>query len=95
MTELDMDWYVYGWGENAMSYYWIISRCTEPIHTGRLINGYVNYKSFPMDDLQVSYREDRLYQTQRNLVTRVCTVGASSNVSSVSFPVLGVKGDYS
>jgi len=95
MTELDMDWYVYGWGENAMLVLLDhLQGGPEPIHTGRLINGYVNYKSFPMDDLRVSYREDDFIQPREILLLEFAR-GCKFKCKFCSFPVLGVKGDAS
>ena len=93
MTELDMDWYVYGWGENAMLVLLDhLQGGPEPIHTGRLINGYVNYKSFPMDDLRVSYREEDFIQPREILLLEFAR-GCKFKCKFCSFPVLGVKGD--
>ena len=95
MMELQMDWYIYGYGENAiLALLDHFKGGPEPIHSGRMINCYVNYKSFPQDDLTVSYRDDDFIQPREILLLEFAR-GCKFKCKFCSFPVLGVKGDYS
>lgn len=95
MKELEMDWYVYGYGENAiLALIDHFKGGPEPIHTNRVINCYVNYKSFPKDDLTVSYK-DTDFINPREILLLEFARGCKFKCKFCSFPVLGVKGDYS
>ena len=73
MRSLDMDWYVYGYGENAMlELLKHFDGGAEPIHFNKVINCYVNYKSFPKDDLTVSYQETDFMNPREILLFGVC-----------------------
>ena len=86
MRSLDMDWYVYGYGENAMlELMKHFDGGPEPIHFNKVINCYVNYKSFPKDDLTVSYQETD-FMNPREILLWSLLVDVSSNVSFVVFP---------
>lgn len=95
MQKLDCDWYIYGWGENAtLALIDHLKGGPEPIHQDRIINAYNNYKSFPMDNLAVHYT-DRDFINEREILLLEFARGCKFKCSFCSFPVLGVKGDYS
>lgn len=95
MKQLEMDWYVYGYGENAiLALIDHFKGGPEPIHANRMINCYVNYKSFPKDDLTVSYKDSDFINPREILLLEFAR-GCKFKCKFCSFPVLGVKGDYS
>jgi len=95
MRSLDMDWYVYGYGENAMlELLKHFDGGPEPIHFNKVINCYVNYKSFPKEDLTVSYQETD-FVNPREIMMIEFARGCKFKCKFCSFPILGVKGDYS
>lgn len=95
MKELEMDWYIYGYGENGiLALIDHFNGGPEPIHTNRVINCYVNYKSFPKDDLTVSYKDDDFISPREILLLEFAR-GCKFKCKFCSFPVLGVKGDFS
>jgi len=68
----------------------------DPLHKGtkKLINGNKDYPSFPMKDLMISY-QDRDFIHQDEWLTIEFSRGCKFKCPYCTYPILGVKGDYS
>jgi hypothetical protein len=95
MRSLNVDWYIYGYGEYAiLELLKHFEGGPEPTHILNTINAYTKYKSYPKDDLTVTYQENDFIQP-REITLIEFARGCKFKCKFCSFPILGVKGDYS
>jgi radical SAM superfamily enzyme YgiQ (UPF0313 family) len=105
ITSKDIDYFVYGFGENAILA--IVSSLTgntpgtgikfDPDFFGtktKVVNGNDHYPSFPLRSLMIKY-EDRDYIDSAEWLSIEFGRGCIFECTFCNFPVLGVKGDYS
>lgn len=105
ITSKDIDYFVYGFGENAILA--IAASLTgntpgigikfDPDFFGmktKVVNGNDHYPSFPVRSLMIKY-EDRDYIDSSEWLSVEFGRGCIFECTFCNFPVLGVKGDYS
>lgn len=98
-----IDYHITGYGEHAvLQLLKVVSGNTpksslilDPKYFGKkkVLNGNVNYPSFPMSDLGIYY-EDRDYLDENEWLTVESARGCTFKCKFCNFPVLGVKGDH-
>lgn len=101
LYKIKADWYVDGFGENGIDALLkhITGNSTEKLKyqifsNGRkIIKGNVDYPSFPMKSLKISYEDRDFILPTETLVTELGR-GCIFNCAFCNFPILGVKDDY-
>jgi len=105
ITSKDIDYFIYGFGENAILA--IVASLTGNTPGAgikfdtdffgtktKVINGNAHYPSFPLRSLMIKY-EDRDYIDSNEWLSIEFGRGCIFECTFCNFPVLGVKGDYS
>lgn len=99
LYKIEADWYVYGFGEKALEALLKHITGNEPvkwqfgINGRKVINGNLDYPSFPMGDLGIKY-QDRDFILPSETLTTELGRGCVFNCSYCNFPILGVKTDH-
>ena len=101
LYKIKADWYVDGFGERAITALLkhLTGTLTEPLKfqlftNGRkIVKGNLDYPSFPMKSLRVSYQDRDFIQADETLVTELGR-GCIFNCAFCNFPILGVKEDH-
>lgn len=99
LYKIEADWYVHGFGERALEALLkhIVGNETVKWQFGingrKVINGNLDYPSFPMKDLSIKY-EDRDFILPSETLTTELGRGCVFNCSFCNFPILGVKTDH-
>jgi radical SAM superfamily enzyme YgiQ (UPF0313 family) len=99
MISKDADYYITGFGENAIIAVMKYLESNGPsvkfkiIHNKKVIDGNIFYPSFPMKNLDVKY-EKRDYLLPEEWVGVEMARGCKFECPYCNFPILGVKGDY-
>ena len=93
MLSLDIDWYLYGYGEyGVLDLLKHIKNKTEPVHKNRVIDCNINYPATKMDNLEVIYTPNDFMQEKEILFIEFAR-GCKFKCSFCSFPHLGVSED--
>ena len=93
MMTLDIDWYLYGYGEyGVLRLLQHIKEGTEPEHTDRVINCNILYPATKMDNLEVIYTPTDFMHKKEILFLEFAR-GCKFKCSFCAFPHLGVSED--
>ena len=101
LYKIKADWYVDGFGERAIEALLkhLTGTLTEPlkfqlfVNGRKIIKGNLDYPSFPMKSLRVSYEDRDFIRADETLVTELGR-GCIFNCTFCNFPILGVKEDH-
>jgi radical SAM superfamily enzyme YgiQ (UPF0313 family) len=93
MLSLDIDWYLYGYGEyGVLSLLKNIQNKTEPIHNNRVIDCNIYHPATKMDNLEVIYTPND-FMDKKEILFLEFARGCKFKCSFCSFPHLGVSED--
>jgi radical SAM superfamily enzyme YgiQ (UPF0313 family) len=98
-STIPADYYVEGFGEKAILavVQHILTKATLRYtlwNGGKLVRANLDYPSYPMEDLRISY-EVRDFIDQNETLTTELARGCKFKCDFCYFPILGVKGDFS